>query len=51
MMEKMLTDQRLRERLVDEAREHVRSFDWSEIARETAAVYAELAAPAEATAA
>ena len=44
MLEKMLTDASLRERLVTEAREHVRSFDWSEVARETAAVYTELAA-------
>src|SRR5439155_19581442 len=51
MIEKMLTDARLRERLVAEAREHVRSFDWSEIAHETAAVYAELAGAPEATAA
>jgi len=51
MLEKMLTDTKLRERLVAEAREHVRSFDWSEVACETAAVYAELAGAPEATAA
>jgi glycogen(starch) synthase len=45
MLEKMLTDEPLRERLIAEAREHVRTFDWSEVARQTAAVYADLAAP------
>ena len=44
MLEKMLTDGPLRERLVAEAREHVRTFDWAEVARQTAAVYAELGA-------
>jgi glycogen(starch) synthase len=44
MIEKMLTDQELRERLTAEAREHVLDFDWSEVARETAAVYEALAA-------
>jgi glycogen synthase len=42
MLEKMLTDEPLRARLIAEAREHVRSFDWAEVARRTAAVYAEL---------
>jgi glycogen(starch) synthase len=44
MIEKMLMDQELRERLTAEAREHVLDFDWSEVARETAAVYEALAA-------
>ncbi len=44
MIEKMLTDEELRERLVREGREHVTSFDWAEVARETAALYAELVA-------
>jgi glycogen(starch) synthase len=39
MLEKLLTDEELRERLISEAREHVRSFDWAEVARETAEVY------------
>ena len=40
MIERMLTDTALRERLVAEASEHVRGFDWSDIARRTAEVYA-----------
>ncbi|HEX4717049.1 MAG TPA: glycosyltransferase family 4 protein [Thermoleophilaceae bacterium] len=44
MIEKMLTDEELRERLVAEAREHVLKFDWAEVARETAQVYDELVA-------
>lgn len=48
MLEKMLTDAELRERLIQEAREHVLQFDWAEVARETAGIYDELvtAAPA-----
>jgi glycogen(starch) synthase len=42
MIEMMLTDEELRERLIAEAREHVLKFDWSEVAAETAAVYDEL---------
>jgi glycogen(starch) synthase len=42
MLEKMLTDQDLRERLIAEAREHVLQFDWAEVARETELVYDEL---------
>jgi glycogen(starch) synthase len=42
MLEKMLTDEDLRARLIEEAREHVLQFDWAEVARETAAVYAAL---------
>ena len=42
MLEKMLTDAELRERLIAEAREHVLQFDWTEVARETASVYDEL---------
>lgn len=48
MLEKMLTDQDLRDRLVSEAREHVLQFDWAEVARETAAIYDELVAAAAA---
>jgi glycogen synthase len=42
MVERMLTDERLRERLVTEASEHVLRFDWVDVARQTAAVYEEL---------
>jgi glycogen(starch) synthase len=42
MLEKMLTDAELRERLISEAREHVNQFDWAEVARETAALYEQL---------
>jgi glycogen(starch) synthase len=42
MLEKMLTDEELRRRLVAEAREHVLQFDWAEVARETAVAYDEL---------
>src|SRR6185295_98294 len=43
MVERLLTDERLRERLVAEASEHVLRFDRVDVARQTAAVYAELA--------
>ncbi len=39
MIERMLTDAPLRDRLVAEASEHVLRFDWAEIARETGALY------------
>ncbi len=39
MIERMLTDAPLRDRLVAEASEHVLRFDWTEIARETSALY------------
>jgi glycogen(starch) synthase len=48
MLEKMLTDEQLRERLVDQAREHVLQFDWAEVARETAQLYADMTATAPA---
>ncbi|MFL5839451.1 MAG: glycosyltransferase, partial [Thermoleophilaceae bacterium] len=48
MLEKMLTEEDLRERLVAEAREHVLQFDWAEVARETVVVYDDLAAAAAA---
>jgi len=51
MIERMLTDAPLRDRLVAEAGEHVLRFDWAEIARETGALYdALLAASPRATA-
>ena len=45
MVERMLTDHELRDRLITQAGEHVLRFDWSDIARQTAAVYAEVAPP------
>ena len=45
MVERVLTDEGLREGLISEAREHVLRFDWSDVARRTAGVYGELAAP------
>jgi len=44
MAERVLVDPALRDRLVAEASEHVLSFDWADVARQTAAVYRELAA-------
>jgi glycogen synthase len=49
MIEKMLTDGELRERLIAEAREHVLNFDWTEVAIETSKVYADLVATAAAS--
>ena len=42
MVERLLTDDALRERLVVEASEHVLSFDWADVARQTSALYTEL---------
>src|SRR5205823_5280759 len=42
MIEKMLSNEELRQRLVAEAREHVLNFDWTEVAVETAKVYDDL---------
>jgi glycogen(starch) synthase len=42
MVERLLTDEELRDRLVAEASEHVLSFDWGDVARQAAAVYAEV---------
>ena len=39
MVERVLTDQELRDRLVAEASEHVLGFDWADVARQTAEVY------------
>jgi glycogen(starch) synthase len=44
IVERVLTDEPLRERLVAEASEHVLTFDWSEIAAQTAELYRALAA-------
>jgi glycogen(starch) synthase len=45
MIERMLTDTALRDRLVGEASEHVLRFDWAAIARETSALYDALPRP------
>ena len=44
MIERLLTDIELRDRLVAEASEHVLRFDWSDVARRTRVVYRELTA-------
>ena len=49
MIERLLTDEELRDRLVLEAGEHVLRFDWADVARQTNELYAGLlgsAAPA-----
>ncbi len=43
MMQRVLTDDELRDRLVAEASAHVLRFDWGDVAERTARVYAELA--------
>ena len=43
MAERLLTDDDLRDRLVAEASEHVLTFDWADVARQTAQIYGELA--------
>jgi glycogen(starch) synthase len=43
MIERLLVDDELRDRLVAEASEHVLSFDWDDIARRTRTIYGELA--------
>ncbi len=42
MIERLLTDSALRDRLVAEASEHVLRFDWGDVAHQTRALYAEL---------
>jgi glycogen(starch) synthase len=42
MVERVLTDDDLRDRLVTEASEHVLRFDWTDVACQTSALYAEL---------
>ena len=42
MIERVLSDESLRARLIAEASEHVLRFDWADIARQTAEVYGEL---------
>jgi glycogen(starch) synthase len=42
MVERVLTDDELRDRLVAEASEHVLRFDWGDVARQTREIYASL---------
>jgi glycogen(starch) synthase len=42
MIERLLVDEALRDRLVAEATEHVLSFDWSDVALRTTGVYQDL---------
>jgi glycogen(starch) synthase len=42
MVERLLTDDPLRDRLVAEASEHVLRFDWADVARQTSVLYAQL---------
>jgi glycogen(starch) synthase len=44
MIERLLVDDALRERLVTEASEHVLRFDWDDIAERTRCVYSQLPA-------
>jgi glycogen(starch) synthase len=46
MIERLLVNDELRERLVTEASEYVLRFDWDDIARRTRAIYGELREPA-----
>lgn len=39
MIERLLTDDELRDRLVVQAREHVLGFDWADVARQTREIY------------
>jgi glycogen(starch) synthase len=43
MVERLLTDAALRDRLVAEASEHVLSFDWADVAKQVAALYRDAA--------
>ncbi len=47
MIERLLVDEELRDRLVTEASEHVLSFDWSDVAQRTTGVYRDLLPSAE----
>jgi glycogen(starch) synthase len=49
LAEELLADDALRDRLVAEASEHVLRFDWGDVARQTAEVYARLRAGTPAT--
>jgi glycogen(starch) synthase len=45
MIERLLVDEALRDRLVTEASEHVLRFDWEDIAQRTRGIYDEVLAP------
>jgi glycogen synthase len=47
MIERLLIDHDLRDRLVAEASEHVLSFDWSDVAQRTRGIYRQLAGDQE----
>ena len=49
MIERLLVDVELRDRLVTEASEHVLSFDWSDVAQRTRAIYSDVLPRREAT--
>jgi glycogen synthase len=49
MIERLLVDVELRDRLVAEASEHVLSFDWSDVAQRTRAIYSDVVPRREAT--
>lgn len=49
MIERLLVDDELRDRLVTEASEHILSFDWSDIAQRTRAIYSDVLPRREAT--
>ncbi len=49
MIERLLVDVELRDRLVTEATEHILSFDWSDIAQRTRAIYSDVLPLREAT--
>jgi glycogen(starch) synthase len=46
ILERVLTDEKARRRLIEKARAHVLGFSWPEVARRTAAVYGQLMAEA-----
>jgi glycogen(starch) synthase len=46
-VERVLTDEELRDQLITEASEHVLRFDWADIAVQTAAVYRRVAAASQ----
>jgi glycogen(starch) synthase len=50
VLERVLTDDATRVQLIADAREHVLAFDWTEVGRRTAEIYAALAAGATAPA-
>jgi glycogen(starch) synthase len=47
MIERLLVDGELRDRLVTEASEHVLRFDWDDIAQRTHTIYSDLTARRE----